>query len=613
MKSELILVLLIRACCALLDIFHSNKEQLVDAVESIAERHFHGNCLCFLFPTRHPPDLVYSDLLSRMHKHWTPTLPTFIDTDAFINTKGFVINFIKCSYVIIIHNANYTSQLAEMVYRPWNNLYRIGDSPYTRFIVVVDGEIQKSEAYKALKMMFQFGDIDVVLVGRENSVISVFTLFPFGKGGENCPEDSMDLLRIAQWNGKFPEVDFFPNKIPTSFQGCDFPVSTVHYPPSMFSLGDGKYDGFDYRLLGMISKKMNATLRIIFYNRIDGWLWIDKYNIRGSLNDLREGFSWATVSGVTNNEMHYTTCIIETPYVNAKLMWYFPNPLPIEKWKFIYLSFSQELWISGVFTAVLTPFFFFLFAKVTRVEYYFLEFEKSCFTLWSNVFGNSTGFMPKTFHFRLIFSSWLFFTIHLNLAYTASLTGLITGGKMESKVSSLDDIAERNFTMATFLYMIGPLASLDEAKVRKAISKYIIVNDYDDIFAAMVTHRNLSILDNDVYIDYLTVQKKLPIYQVPVTLFRVPTGVMMRKNHFMFERIDKIVQRLVSAGISSKVVEDFTKALWKTQDKKDWKAVDINDLAGPFILYACGLLLSFTAFIFEIILFYRKKIISITK
>ncbi|CAH1389915.1 unnamed protein product [Nezara viridula] len=614
MKSQLILIILVRVGRAALDTIHSNREDLLDAVESIAERNFHGSCLSFRYPERHPPDLVFSHLLLRMHKNWTPILPIFVATRAFINNEGYVINFIKCSYVITIRNANYTSQLAEILYRPWNNLYRVGDSPYTRFIIIVDGEISKEETYEALKMMYRFGDVDVVLVGRENNVTSIFTLFPFGKDGKSCPEDNMELSRIAQWEGKFTEVDFFPDKVPHLFQGCDFPVSTVHYPPAIFSLSDDNYDGFDYRLLGIITEKINASLRITFYNRIDGWLWVDKkYNIRGSLNDLREGFSWAIVASLSNNQLHYTACNIETPYVYAKLMWYFPNPLPIEKWKFIYLAFSRELWISGVITAVLTPFFFFLFAKVTRKEYYFMEFEKSCFTLWSIIFGNSTGFLPKTVHFRFIFSLWLFFTIHLNLAYTASLTGLITGGKLESKVSTLDDIAERNLTTATFMYLVGVLASIDEPEVRKAVSRYIIVNDYDKIFATMVTHRNLSIVDNNVYIDHLIVRKKLQIYQTPVTLLHVPTGIMMRRNHFMFERIDKIVQRLISAGISYKLVEDFTIPLWKKREKKNWKAVDINGLAGPFILYACGVLLSFIAFIFEIIYFYRNKFVNIVK
>ncbi|XP_066904320.1 uncharacterized protein [Halyomorpha halys] len=491
----------------------------------------------------------------------------------FSETEGFVVAI--------------QDQLQEIMYHPWNTLYRIGDSPYSRFIIVVDGEVSMNETYEALKMMFRFGDIDVVLVGLENNIVSVFTLFPYGQDGKSCPEDNTEVFRIAQWNGKFSEIEIFPEKVPILFQGCDYPLSTVRYPPFMFSLGDNKYDGIDYRLLLMVTEKINASLMVIYYSGIDGWLWQKEDKVYGSLNDLREGISWATVSGVSNNLMHYPVMTIESPYVFSKLIWYFPNPLPIEKWKFVYLAFSGRLWVSGVITAVLTPFFFYLFAKVSRLEYYFIEFEKSCFTLWCIAFGNSTGFMPKTVYFRFIFSLWLFFTIHLNLAYTASLTGLITGGKMEAKVTTLDDVIERNLTTAMFRYLVRPIATLGDPKIRKAITKYIVVNNYDEIFTTMVTHRNLSIVDNDVYIDHLIVQKKLQIYQTPVTLLRVPTGIMMRRNHFMFERIDQIVQRLIAAGITDKLVEDFTVPLWKHQDKIDWKAVDIDALAGPFILFAC--------------------------
>ncbi|CAH1389914.1 unnamed protein product [Nezara viridula] len=608
MRWELLLALIRCVSCGMLGMFHWNRDDLIDAVEFIAKRNFHGNCLCFFYPRQDPPDLIFSNLLVRMNKRWTPIVPTILPSVSYLKTGKYVVaNFIKCSYVIPIRNYNYTSQLQEIMYHPWNTLYRVGDSPHTRFIVVVDGEILKDEAYKALKMMFLFGDIDVIIVGLENNVVSTFTLFPYGKEGESCPEDNVKLSRIAQWNGQFTEVDFFPNKVPNSFRGCDFPVSTVRYPPFMFSTNDGKYDGIDYRLIEIITEKINASLRIIFYSGIDGWLWQKGGKIYGSLNDLREGYSWATVSGISNNLMHYPVTTIESPYVFSKLMWYFPNPLPIEKWKFVYLAFSVKLWISCTITAVLTPCFFYLFANVRRIEFYFTEFEKSCFTLWSIAFGNSTGFMPKTVYFRFLFSLWLFFTIHLNLAYTASLTGLITGGKMESKVTTLDDIVERNLTTAMFSYLVAPLSTLKEPKVRKAVSSYVVVNNYDEIFTKMITFRNLSIVDNDVYIDHLIFKKKLQIYQTPVTLLRVPTGVMMRRNHFMFERIDKMVQRLILAGISDKLVEDFTVPLWKHQDKTIWKAVDIDALAGPFILYGCGIFLSIAAFFIEIIYFHRKK------
>ncbi|XP_066904319.1 glutamate receptor ionotropic, NMDA 1-like [Halyomorpha halys] len=599
----------------MLNVFRSVKEDLLDAVESIAVKHFYGNYLCFFYPTRQPPpDLVFSNLLQRMHKHWTPIMPIFIPNAGALNSKGFTINFIKCSYLIPIHNKNYTSQLTEIAYSAWNNIYRSGDSPYTRFIVVVDGEVSMNEGYEALKMMFRFGDINAVIVGRERNVVSVFTLFPFGQDGKSCPGDNMQLSRIAQWNEKFTEVDFFPDKVPRILQGCDFPVSTVRYPPATFPLGEGKYDGFDIRLLGIVSENINASLIFTYYDRIDGWLWVDdKRNVKGSINDVREGISWATVSGIANNQWHHSVCIIQTPYVYAKLMWYFPNPLPIEKWKFVYLAFSKELWIAGVATAVLTPFFFYLFAKVSRIEYYFIEFEKSCFTLWSIAFGNSTGFMPKTVHFRVIFSLWLFCTIHLTLAYTASLTGLITGGKMEAKVTNINDIIERNLTMATFMYMVRQLSDMDEPKIKKAVSKYVLVNNYDETFATMIKYRNLSILDNNVYIDHLIVKKKLSIYRTPVTLVRVPSGIMMRRNHFLLERIDRIVQRLISAGITDKMIKDFTVPLWKTQDKKDWKPVDITAVAGPFILFACGIFLSCIAFFLEIIYFHRKKFIKLLK
>lgn len=591
----------------MVDSFDWNRDELIDTVEFIAKRNFHGSCLCFFYSRQDPPDLVFSNLLDRINKRWAPIVPAILPYSSYVKRGPYVVaNFLKCSYIIPIRKHNYTSQLQEIMYHSWNTLYRLGDSPYNRFMIVVDGEISKDEAYEALNMMFGFGDIDVIIVGLEKNVVSVFTLFPFGEDGKNCPEDNKELLRIAQWNN-FTEVDFFPDKVPILLQGCDWPVSTVHYPPFMFSIGDGNYDGIDYRLMEMITEKLNASLKIIFYTGIDGWLWQKEGKIYGSLNDLREGNSWATVSGISNNLMHYPVTTIETPYVFSKLIWYFPKPLPIEKWKFVYLAFSGKLWISGIITAVLTPFFFYLFANLRPIELYFMELEKSFFTLWSIAFGNSTGFMPKTIHFRFIFSLWLFVTIHLNLAYTASLTGLITGGKMEPKVTTLDDIVERNLTTAMFGYLIGPLSTLKDPKVRKAVSNYQIVNNYDEIFATMVTYRNLSIVDNDIYIDHLIVQKKLEIYQTPVTLLRAPTGVMMRRNHFMFEAVDKIVQRLISAGISDKLVEDFTVALWKHHEKTDWKAVDIDALAGPFILYACGIFISFVTFFIEIIYFHRKK------
>lgn len=105
----------------------------------------------------------------------------------------------------------------------------------------------------------------------------------------------------------------------------------------------------------------------------------------------------------------------------------------------------------------------------------------------------------RTNSFRLVFAVWLFYVFHIKLAYTASLTSIMTTGKWESKITSFDQILERGQKTALPSLMYYLSLDVEEPVIKRVLSNSIIT---EDAFSKMERFSNLTILNEETYTSY---------------------------------------------------------------------------------------------------------------
>lgn len=578
-------------------------KDLADLVEHVAHRYFFDDCINFLF-VNPLPDLVRSNLLARLQRWWSVFLPCDAPKNELLDSDqppGIWIH-LRCSTIVPIRGAdNYTTQVKEILYQTWNTFYSeeaTGSVTTDRIIIAIDEEINHDKAYSLLSEMAALGDVDSVLIGPERGNICILSYFPFGLDGKSCPEDNKGLVIHNLWGR-----DLFPNKIPRKFQGCTLPVTAVEYKPFLFKK-DGHFLGIDYHILEIVADHLNMTSKVKYYTRQNGWHFNgSKANeFLGSLYDLRTGLAWLHLTKITNNPFHYPSVHIPNSYAYYHMCWYCPNPLPVASWKLLYLAFSTFLWCSFGLMIIFFPMLIFLFNNRGTKDKHYNDFSQCMLSCWCAALGNSTGTLPKTNILRFLFALWLIYTTHVNIAYNASLTGLLSGGLMETKVASVDDMIQKQFTSVANLYYRTTIPLIEDSSLSTLLKTVVYTDDANWAIGNLIHYRNSCYIDSDIFLNYLIVSNKTPIYQTPVSLYSSRgMGIAMRRNHFLNGIVDRIVQILLSGGINEKFIKYYTKSLWDLESTVELKAVKFTTLTGSFYLLALGLIASLTVFICELV------------
>ena len=588
---------------------------IVDCVEMISVKYLTSKCLAFLFPLNFSkpfladvPPLVYSDILKNIHRTWAPNLPAV--NKNYINEmeklyRNFLpgaINHLQCAHIIILDgNKSISTQIDEVIYTVFKNFYENGGGDKTRMVVVSNDEVDTFEIYRLLHHMYKMGDVDVVFLCGLGDYAAVYSFFPFGMDGNSCPEENY-VKKLDLWvNGKFLSgVNLFPDKIPKKFNNCAINVSTVHQPPFMMMDDTPEpYDGIEYNFVEMIGQHFGLRIQYISYNRSDGWRFFVNGTIHGSSVDLRRGNVWFTSVG-SNFAHAYPSIHIPYTYITVHVAWFFRSPEFLPTWKLIYTEFSNLLWMLVGVTLIVYSFCLFMIGNIEYDCSPLKDLSTSMLASWSLAVGQPSSVQPKTHIFRFIFTAWLFYTIHINLAYTATLTGFITTGKLETEITSMSQILEKNLVTAILPFFKTVFDDSDDLELKQVMSHYVHIYDYDKMLSDVHNFGNVTVLDIDIFLSYKTKQKKYSIYKSTLLIDTVSYGLKLTRNHFFNEKIADFASRVTECGIVSKIINDYT-ALPKLPNSSTLKSFSLEDLSGAFVILFTGYVLSMTVFIGELL------------
>ncbi|CAH1404667.1 unnamed protein product [Nezara viridula] len=521
------------------------------------------------------------------------------------------INYLRCAHIVVLDQRySYRTQINDTLYTFYNNLYIDGGGEETRMVILSTKEVNESDIHDIYFDMFSMGDIDAIFVAPKNNVLTVYNWFPFGRDGFDCPESNNEVEVLDKWeNGRFSNGRaLFPKKVPKLFKGCKMKVSVALYDPLMVLDKEGRpYDGVEYRIIKIIAERLGLEIEFVSHNRADGWVWSDGKTVHGAAVDVLRGTVWMMASAGTNTEHSYHCTIVSSPYMTGDIAWFFQDPEAVPTWKLIYMGFDGLLWTLVILTIIIFALVIYFIAKFDKNTISLDSISSCILASWSFNLGTSSISFPSSDVIRLVIAAYLLYTMHIDLAYTGALTGLITTGRQESEITNYHQILEKKIRTGAMSYLRYLLMYIDDPLVMKVVHDNFQIEDMEEAFETMEKYRNISILDNSIYMLNKIKTKRYKVYQSELNIGTFYFGIEMRRNHFLEERIASLSSKIFESGISDQIVDNFTTILKTSQKMMNLNAYTLKDLAGPFFALFLGQALAVLVFLGELINYYLPR------
>ncbi|KAM7353343.1 ionotropic receptor 21a [Cochliomyia hominivorax] len=258
-----------------------------------------------------------------------------------------------------------------------------------------------------------------------------------------------------------PHINLFPKKFADGFAGHRFQVMSGNQPPHMFRLrsldfGGGSqvsWDGIEYRLINMISKRLNFSIDIIdIPNKLNVKSDVENldYCIQHRLADMGMLGVYVTKERLTNTDMsvgHSKDC--------AAFITLASKALP--KYRAIMGPFQWPVWVAliCVYLGAIFPIVFTdrltlshlmgNWGEIENMFWYVFGMFTNSLTFsgkysWSNTKKNST---------RLLIGSYWIFTIIITACYTGSIIAFVTLPAFPDTVNSVMDLLGLFFRVGT--------------------------------------------------------------------------------------------------------------------------------------------------------------------
>lgn len=586
------------------------RDEFSSCLQAIAQQYLKNRCFSFQFALnfREPslinvPSAVRSPLLKILHEDWAVYLPA---VHRYTEHKPYLLKgpaiYLHCAYIIILNDSEpYIRQIDQILYTFYGHFYDDGGGNRTRIVIGVSSEIDEAKIYVLLEYMFKMGEIDVIFVGKKDGVINVFTLFPFGNEENSCIEDNSRVEILDKWgDGRFENnTDLFPVKTRRKFNNCTILVGTMEDPPH-FMLNDEGHGmgGIEYRIVEGISRHLGLKASYKFYYKNVSLFEYRNKSLSGLRSDLRKGQLWMIVSGHSNFIFTFSCITVPYSYLINRITWFFSNPKQVPNWELIILAFDRTSWFLVILTTLAFPSILSVLAKFKR-HHPFQNLSTSMLIMLGLLFANPSSVKLKGLVFRIAFAAWLFYIIHVNLAYSAGLTSLLITGKWESKITTFEQMVQLNIKTAMTENIVLQTSEVEEPLLKKVLSNRIIIEDLTKMY---VHHElgNITLLEREPTFFYNMKKYDLSFYKSDMNLGFVYLGLKMRRNHFLIDRVAELSSRILEGGLIGKYITEYW-PLPMGSRRPEFQSFKLTDLSGPFLILAVGSTISSLVFLWEIL------------
>lgn len=548
------------------------------------------------------PEVNFSfrtELMISVHKTYNPTLLiNNFDLELF-NQNQFILPH---AYLVVAHNV---SDLVNHL-----NTINVTDAtwqPEVNFIVVLETLTELSQyilepVFQQFWMNFMFKS--VLLIQTNNNTIGAFAWYPFRKRCGVYHKPKM-VYKCSKKNVSRPNVsNVFKKRIPNMFNdNCTVKIAGFHWPPMTLLSNQTPrvmLYGMDVEVIKLMARIGNVKLEFKEIKNNQRWgVKSSNGTWNGGFGDLSRHQADILIGGgiMTAERMEMFDSAPGRQVIRFSI--YTPLPKKLPYWQNMLRVFSGNFWLT--FFVV-----FFLISGLLWLSGISLPSEKRSFSevgfcliiSWAILCSVSSGRQPTSVSSKMIFLSWIIYTLHVSVVYTSMQLIYLYQPKYERPMHTINAVKESGLTVCTVPTFIPIALSMDKKNFN--LTEYIPCTDMVTSANRLLRYKDIIILDPEDHFEALIsgAIKKVNKAEEVVIVYNI--GIYMQKGNPYKRILTKAQITAYETGLHSKWRREASQTrLLKKERHIKVKKLNVDELQGAFIILICGLTISFIVFFFE--------------
>ncbi|KAJ9592117.1 hypothetical protein L9F63_001345 [Diploptera punctata] len=543
------------------------------------------------------------------------------------------------TYIFILNH--YFYNVSTSLYSQLENLrYTNCLHPRAYFLIVYSGVKIKTNDEVLMKDIFvelrKWNIINAVLMvedtlsayvskDKDVEIFNLYSWFPY-RGPGVCSQVN-DIIKVNScFNGVLQHnVPLFSTKIPNNLYGCPIiagvvsPIIRIERPNELIDVNiteSWKYfESWEIKLWQLLAHSLNLT---DVYNQ-SSWIFFKNGTAAGLKDDVIShrvdvGFGgWPL--------LHRNLKVLDPtiPVLRNELVWLVPCAQVRPRWTGIFKVFSVPVWVVGSFVTTVTAALLYFLARNSHEVY--TSFHRCFMNFFAVLLGISVQVMPNKADLRIVFLSWIIFSMCINTVFQTYLTTFLTQPSFQHQINSLEELLtsgiEFGYTKAEEVILkYFDDSRANEIKQRHKDTPWIGIAGnvsliriaYERDFCMLFSKPGIKLILTNSFLD----EKGEPLICVMDETFYDSIDVYyLQKGHPLLGRINSMIRRVLEAGLVDFMIRmDMEKLKVHAAVRgvhrfgDDYCDLSIQHMRGVLFILLVGNAMAILAFVTEIIYSY---------
>ncbi|PSN42422.1 Ionotropic receptor 601 [Blattella germanica] len=518
-------------------------------------------------------------------------------------------------------------------------------NPRGKFLIVLPNagnESAQSIAFTICDILWDDYRITNVLImtpnvdKRENEIeevdtylFDIYSAFPYRDGSCGKINNVMKVDQCFLGKHTFLKNDnLFPNKVPTNLNKCPVVISTVGLEPYLILSRNYtenlnrdlfRVDGLGTELLKLSAEKMNFTALFL-----EPTFTVDARLIIQEVTRVQNGVS-EVLAGATPliaNTLAFFDGTI--PFIFDTINWFVPCPKPIARMKRVLSVFTVSSWVAMAVVHLVTSVVF-CWANLSSEgrEQSFQSLSDALLHTWAVMMGLSFLHVPKALHLRALLILFILYCFVMSMVFQAYFKSYLVEPGYEKRLETIDDLVESEFLYG-YIKMAEVMAStMEYSELKRFASRRTECKDLRSCTERIMFNGDLISTISFNYATYIASLRGVRYKREALCYLEEPilSGficVLLRKGSPLLDRFNQLFRRCLEAGLLNRYWTDLAfrtnlENIEIIENESDiYFVFSVEHLEPIFWLLICGYGLSFTLFLWELILWnylrYKDKL-----
>lgn len=491
-------------------------------------------------------------------------------------------NYRVGSYVILVRNNK------DLEYQRDELMSKAAWSSQARFLVVAKGKVDSPEllALSIVQELWNSARVLQIVVLVE---YKLYTWFPY----EHC-STSKEIVQVDE------RSTLFPDKTLSKRHGCELTVGTTPVLAHVIELGNGSFWGLEIEYLHLLQYALNFT---VTYRKPGPGNSPDRH--LEIVQDLHAGLV-DVILGDFPLHLHLVQLADPTvPYLDSSLKWFVPCARQASRVKTVMRLYTPSVWAAlGVVLLLASGCIWSLGRRSQQPP----NLSRVLQDVWALALGVSLPRLPQDSRLRALFVLLVWYFLAMSTVFQTLFTSVLVDPGRNKQIATFEELQQSRLMYCTYpdieRYINASGPYLADIKLHKeknldlieCIRRVLLADDMATVtFAYLVEYFALAELGT-----------RNKLCSLDENVFQMSYTMYVTKGSPLLDIFNKIIRRMLEAGVMQKLWEDMKEAVRKgglseTSTAEAYFILSLSHLQLVFYMLVIGNAASIVVFLVEIV------------